>query len=314
MSRNYSNFAKTASLAAPVAAADTSIDVDTQTDYPAPSYVIVVYEGAGTPQAAPKKEVMKASGVTDNGDGTFTLDVDRDIDGYNGGGISFSDSATVEHTVVADEVGPKSSFLKAKGLKADRYPLYDDFCRSDRSLGGDSLPTGQTWQEDLGTNVIQDNLYRNTNTNESRILAPYDPETTVGETYQIEAVLYRTTEKNKRPALYTHWVDSNNWIRLRKGNGSLQLQVSESGTVSQLSELGGAINRSGLLRIGMIYVPHNNHFNFYMLPIESGGNYYGASSSINSLVADSTHVGLEISGYDESYWESICVYKPTDYS
>jgi len=127
-------------------------------------------------------------------------------------------------------------------------------------------------------------------------------------------VLYRTTETNKVPALYTHWVDSNNWIRLKKGNGELALEVNESGTVSRLAGLGGAANRSGLLRIGMIYVPHNNHFNFYMLPIESGGNYRSASSSINSLVADSTHVGLEIDTNDYSYWESICVYKPTDYS
>lgn len=163
MSRNYSNFAKTASLAAPVAAGDASIPVDTQTDYPAPSYVIVVYEGAGTPQAAPKKETMLVTGVTDNGDGTFTLTVNRDIDGYNGGGISFSDAATVEHTVVADEVGPPRSEILSQGVRSfsgtrthHNWLEWADFSGSAADANGYEIASGKTLTVHQGTASVED--------------------------------------------------------------------------------------------------------------------------------------------------------------
>ena len=154
--RNYSNFAQAGAPASSIASGDTSIDVDTQTDYPDAPYVIVVYEGGDTPPAAPKKEVMRVTAVS--GSGPYTLTVERDIDGYNSGGVSFTPSATVQHISIADEVAHPRSFREAFEPGPGIYTAYDDFNAPDgTSLNGRTLPTGQTWTVEIGAFEIQNN-------------------------------------------------------------------------------------------------------------------------------------------------------------
>ena len=123
--RNYSNIAQAGAPASNIASGDTSIDVDTQTDYPSAPYVIVVFEGGDAPPAASKKEVMRVTSVS--GSGPYTLTVERDIDGYNAGGVSFTTSATVQHVSVADEVGPQRSTVQSQLAKNSNRFYGDDF-------------------------------------------------------------------------------------------------------------------------------------------------------------------------------------------
>jgi hypothetical protein len=304
MSRNYSNFAKTGSLAAPVAAGDASILVDTQTDYPAPSYVIVVYEGASTPQAAPNKETMLVTGVTDNGDGTFTLTVDRDIDGYNGGGISFSDAATVEHTVVADEVGPKKTLVQSQVLKSNRMILYDDFDRPDRTLDGDSAPTGQTWSANGTSSNIVDGAARG-----GDMIIPCVSNDNTNDPYQVEAWIYRNSGVNNYIRIYGYWSDSNNWIAVEQGNGSTGLLFKYQGSVSNLgSTPDGFTERNGIVRIGMQWTPSRPSIGFWKYPIGGESNFdTDTTTGIETVISNSTHVGFLEGG---GHIESIRVYDP----
>jgi hypothetical protein len=302
MSRNYSNFAKTASLAAPVAAADTSIDVDTQTDYPAPSYVIVVYEGAGTPQAAPNKEVMKASGVTDNGDGTFTLTVDRDIDGYNGGGISFSDAATVEHTVIADEVGPKRNVVQSQIAK-DSSRLKYAFDFSEGQIPPEMTAHKGTWGVEGGA------LYCDTNGGEGILTVTglsISPPTMI----ETRVVMMHRTDKFM---VIPHRNDNSNYIRSGVTSTSIVLEEVSGGSVSTLAQRGNILDNHQ--RINSLRVKGENKFGD--LRIRPFTEYLrGASANLSSIysggITPTTHneIGLYADSISNGkiYFENFAVY------
>ena len=105
--RNFSDFAVPTTLSAPVAAGDAEISVSSTVDYPSYPFLIIVFEGADTPEAATTKEVMRVTGAGATG----TWAVERDADGYNGGGQSFTTAASVAHAGTARDFDAAASHL-----------------------------------------------------------------------------------------------------------------------------------------------------------------------------------------------------------
>ena len=229
--RNYTNFAKTAAPSSSIASGDTSIDVDTQTDYPDSPYIITVFEGGETPPAAPKKEVMRATSVTENGDGTFTLDVERDIDGYNAGGESFTTNATVQHVSIADEVGPTRRFTQGNLLYSPQNVYaYDDFSDDATKVDGKSLPSGQTWDAGSGFSIENGVLKATGVDQEALISRP-------SQFFRIKSHIKITGDKDEFGIVF--YQDADNWALVGPGiddtTGNLEnlrFIYSDAGTVN----------------------------------------------------------------------------------
>ena len=311
--RNYSNFAKTATIAdgsGGVGSGDTSIDVDTQTDYPDAPYVIVVFEGGDTPPAAPKKEVMRVTAVS--GSGPYTLTVERDIDGYNGAGQSFTTSATVQHVSIADEVGPQRSVVQSQTLKASqRLVVYDDFDRE--TLG--SAPTGQSWNVRQGDPVINDGSLTRSQVNP-------DVDTTVTIPYDIssnqKSVIEATGHNSDGSTVYIFvaWQDPDNWIAVGLEAGKTNLTVNNSGTVNKVDNtdyIGGI--RNGKFEIGAVITADANtgEANMLYYSKEVNASSHILSSDEKSIINNSNNIGVGIVGYftkGVDLVENLRVYDP----
>ena len=230
--RNYSNFAQAGAPASNIASGDTSIDVDTQTDYPDAPYIITVFEGGKTPPAAPKKEVMRATSVTENGDGTFTLDVVRDIDGYNGGGESFTTSATVQHVSIADEVGPKEAIVSTQTVSESDLYLYENFRGpSGGNLGGRTSPTGQTWTSqtgggefDVGEGTLEPNAFGGICT---------VPGAGQDVSHRVRYMIHSTD--NFEFSIVFGWTDVDNYFTAALGGASISINEVSGGSSSQIA-------------------------------------------------------------------------------
>jgi len=282
--RNYTNFAKTAAPASSIASGDTSIDVDTQTDYPDAPYVIVVFEGGDTPPAASKKEVMRVAAVS--GSGPYTLTVERDIDGYNGGGESFTTSATVQHVSVADEVGPTRSRVQGVTGVGPQQVVYDDFAGSDGDLlDGRVAPSGQTWS-DPDSNIWKinsDRAYADSNIPRQAKLS-YIP---TSNTYRVEA-LYETDSRQAGPIIAYQDDDNYLFVYVRSDYG---IKMVSGGSVSLLASSGLTAPFTGIFRVsGGV----DKREGYLWVGSEFGGLRFDLSNNADadSIVSNSVGVGL----------------------
>ena len=292
--RNYTNFARAAAPSSSIASGDTSIDVDTQTDYPDAPYVIVVYEGGDTPPAASKKEVMRVTAVS--GTGPYTLDVVRDIDGYNGAGESFTTSATVQHVLIADEAGPQRSFVHGGIGKTDRVPIYADFDVPDQAAGGFQIASGETLTIQEGTASIEDGALRI----DSGGIVTFPGS---GQRGVLNALIAEANSQDGRTGLIGDYIDSNNYAwGDRQRHDILEVKENVSGTTSTVSSesfTAGQFRPHGRYRI--TFDSAVNH-----LAIIKHGETVSASN-MNSTFSLGSTLGFYANGEHNIYVDSFHV-------
>ena len=262
--RNYTNFAKTAAPSSSIASGDTSIDVDTQTDYPDAPYIITVFEGGETPPAASTKEVMRVTAVS--GSGPYTLTVERDIDGYNGGGQSFTTSATVQHVSIADEVGPRRAVVAGRTESEYRSRCHADFSVPDQSADGFTIASGQSLSVQSGSASIEDNALFLGGASTNRVLIP--------NPYSYGGVIYLQNiydpNSGTKLKIYPEWIDSNNHVYFLKGKyNDIKIAQTVSGSTTILQ--GGQEHRDGARLVGQFQI----HFNWAMVNATMTGLVYG---------------------------------------
>ena len=297
--RNYTNFAKNAAPASSIAGGDTSIDVDTQTDYPDAPYVIVVFEGADTPPAASTKEVMRVTGVS--GSGPYTLTVERDIDGYNAGGVSFTTSATVQHVSVADEVGPTESVTKSQiAQPSSRLTAYDGFIRG--SLG--EAPSGQSWTVQSGGASLNRGLTQSGSGLDATLAEPR----TSSDAFSVGLSCMLDNGGGNQISLYIGYQNADNWVRVRaRGGGRVYLEKSVAGSISTIATTDNGPNRyRGMFgEYRFSNHPPTGSYVFGFVPWGTDG-FNNGDGDVDTILDNSVGIGVSMSngynGFAEGLW------------
>jgi hypothetical protein len=241
-------------------------------------------------------------GAGANGGTNITL-TDRGQEGTSAASWSEGDPVRVG-VQGRDDVGPSRVITQSQIIKpSSRLAVYDEFDRQDQTLDTTSLPSGQTYQSQSGTPQITDRAFEG-----GHVLVPYaSPTDNENEPYMMEAKMWRGTGPNNSVSIYPFWVDPDNYIEIKVGNGSIDLIVKESGTSTSYSSI-GIINqsrtRSGIYTIGGRLVPHRPNFNWWRDRYYTVGQV-DLSTSEMDIVKNSTHIGL---GEDGGIIESFYVY------
>lgn len=189
-----------------------------------------------------------------------------------------------------------------------RLVAFDDFDRSQRLLGGDDAPSGQTWQDPTGDHwkIESGRAFADSNIRRPAYL-PYTP---TQDQYFVDGLVYNAG--NRGQGLIISYQDKDNFIvgYVRSNPG---LQIVSAGSSSTLKEAGYSfrVPFSGTheLRVGI----NKKETQLYVESGFGGMRYdYSKSTDAQNIISNSIGVGMSESKSTDSdpVFERFFVYEP----